>query len=404
MRRVVLTGVGMHTPMGDDPSAVFERILKGEHGCVAMPHWGEIDSLKTSVGAPVPSFDGRHIPRKTRRTMGRVAVLAASAAERAVADANLPPGVLQSGRTGVVVGSTAGSSVAEGEFWTQVHRHTSRGIRSTTFFQGMAHTCAANVALLLGVVGEVFATNSACSSANQAIGLGADRIRMGRSDVVLAGGAEELHHAAAIIFDALGAATRKPDPDQTPRPFQRGRDGIVVGEGAGIVVLESLEHARDRGAKILGEVLGFGTSCDAVHMSSAAPEGMVAAIERCLADAGMSADAVDYVSAHATGTVGGDQAEAEALFRVFGDRPPVSSLKGHLGHTLGACGALETILALQSLHRGIVPSTRGLTDPDVAPIFLPTELLERQVGRVLNTNFAFGGVNSVLLLGHLEAP
>ncbi|MCO4747458.1 MAG: hypothetical protein KC912_21840, partial [Proteobacteria bacterium] len=392
MKRVVITGVGMHSPMGSDPGEVFDAILRGEHGIRRMPEWSEIDELKTCVGAVIPDFSARHIPRKTRRTMGRVALLAVSAAERAAQGAGLDEELLRSQRTAVIVGSTAGSASAERDFWEQVLKKTRRGIRSTLFFQGMAHTCATNVALHLGVVGEVFATNSACSSANQAIGLAADRIRMGRADVVLAGGAEEVHVSAPIIFDALGAATRTVDPDHTPRLFQADRDGIVVGEGAGIVVLESLEHAKARGANILGEILGFGTACDAMHMARAAPQGMVTAIQRCLEDAGVSADEVDHINAHATGTQGGDAAESEALHTVFGDRPSVVSLKGHLGHTLGACGALELILSLESMRRGVVPSTRGLVEPgpSIAPIRLLTEPREERVQRVLKSNFAFG--------------
>lgn len=402
MKRVVITGVGMHSPLGDDPGHALDAVLAGRHGVVPMPEWTRIEGLGTVVGAPVPDFDERCIPRKTRRTMGRVGMLAAAAALRAVAQAGLSEQVLTSGRTAAVVGSTAGSSHAESEFWEQVNRGTSHGIRSTLFFQAMAHTCAANVALMLGIIGEVFATNSACASSNQAIGVGAERIRLGRADVVLAGGAEELHASGAIIFDALGAATHRTDPAQTPRPFQAGRDGIVVGEGAGILVLESLEHARARGARVLGEVLGFGTTCDAVHMANAAPEGMIRAIERCLADAGRTADDVDHVNAHATGTQAGDAAEAQALYHLFGSRPPVASLKGHLGHTLGACGAIESILGLEAMARGVVPATRGLTDPDVAPLNLPTEPLEHPVRCLLKTNFAFGGVNSVLLFGSAE--
>lgn len=397
-RRVVITATALHSPLGSEPGAVFDRVLRGEHGISFRPDWAAIEDLRSHVGAAVPDFDGKAIPRKTRRTMGRVAQLAASAAEEAARRAGLGDEHLHSERTGVIMGSTVGSAEAESSFWGEVNRDNPRGIKGTTFFQCMPHTCAANAALHLGVIGEVFATNSACASSNQAIGLAMDRIRAGRLDIVLAGGAEELHPGGPMLFDALGAATHRTDPDATPTPFQAGRDGIVVGEGAGVLVVEALEHAEARGATVLAEVLGTATRCDAAHMAMAQPDGMERAIRACLADAGLSPDDVDHIDAHATGTRGGDAAEAEALHRVFGDRPTVSSLKGHLGHTLGACGAIEALLAIEAMHRGIAAPTRGLTNPDVAPLNLLQQPREQRMRHVLKTSFAFGGVNSVLLL------
>jgi 3-oxoacyl-[acyl-carrier-protein] synthase II len=404
-RRVVVTGIGLHTPLGDAFEQVFDRIVANATGVVPMPEWAEIDELHTRVGAPVPDFDGKHIPRKIRRTMGRIATLSASAAEQAVRNAGLEPDQLQNGRTAIIVGSTAGSGSAEAEFWNHVlNRKSARGIKSTLFFQGMAHTCAANVALHLGINGELYATNSACSSSNQAIGLAAARIRNGGCDVALAGGAEELHVSGAVIFGALGAATANFNDrhELTPRPFDKDRDGIVVGEGAGIFVLEALEHAQARNAPILAEVLGHGTTCDAYHIASPSPDGMKAAIRVCLDDAGVEPSAVEYINAHATGTTTGDASEAEALYDLFGDAVPVSSSKGHLGHTLGACGVIESAVCVQAMRSGILPGTRNLDTPDVAPIHLLREPENRAVSRVLKTNFAFGGVNSVLLFGRAD--
>jgi len=405
MRRVVVTGIGLHAPLGEDAASLYDAVLAGRTGVVAMPAWSDIDELQSHVGAPVPGFDGQHIPRKARRTMGRVALLAASAAERAVADAGLIAADLPSERTSIVVGSTEGSSEADLEFWGHLAKERSaRGLRSTVFFQAMAHTCAANVALHLGIDGEVLATNSACASSNQAIGLAAHRIRYGQADVALAGGAEELHFSGAVIFDSLGVASRgyNDRPDATPRPFDAARDGIAVGEGAGIFVLEERERALARGATILAEVVGFGTTCDAWHMSNATPRGMVAAIRRCLHDAGVEPSIIDYVNAHATGTRAGDASEAKALYEVFGDQVPVSSSKGHIGHTLGACGVLESAIAVQAMHRGVLPATRNLVEPDVAPIDLVQTPREATATHVLKTSFAFGGVNSVLLFRHPE--
>ncbi len=406
MRRVVVTGIGLHAPLGHDAASLFDAVLADRTGVVAMPEWSEIDALHTRVGAPVVGFDGSSLPRKNRRTMGRVAMLAASAAEAAVAHAGLRAPDLDPSRVAIVVGSTAGSSAAELEFWTHVGvAKSARGVRSTSFFQAMSHTCAANVALHLQIPGEVLATNAACASSNQAIGVAAQRIRHGYADVALAGGAEELHLSGAVVFDALGAASRgyNDRPDATPRPFDAARDGIAVGEGAGIFVLEARDAAIARGATILAEVLGFGTTCDAAHMSSADPAGMIAAIRRCLADAGRAPSEVDYVNAHATGTRSGDHAEAEALYALFGDTVPVSSTKGHLGHTLGACGVLESAVALEAMRRGVMPGTRNLVTPDVAPLRLLKAAEAGHPRFVLKTSFAFGGVNSVLLFAHPDA-
>ena len=401
-RRAVITGVGLHTPLGSDAGAVFDRILANDSGVVAMPEWSAIEGLESRIAAPVLDFTGSHLRRTARRTMGRVALLGASAAAEAARAAGLTEAVLTSERTAVVAGSTSGSSQAMHEFWTDLaHEPTTRGLRATLFFQAMAHTVAANIALLLGIPGELISTNSACASSNQAIGVALERIRLGKADVVLAGGAEELHVSSVIIFDGLGAATRGHNrtPELAPRPFDRRRDGIVVGEGAGILVVEELAHARRRGATILAEVKGYGTTCDAAHMAGARPEGMQRAIERCLADARVPASEVDYINAHATGTTAGDASEAEALHRLFGSSVAISSSKGHLGHTLGACGAIEAAVCLEAMRRGVIPPTRGLEEPDVAALDLLQQPREARMRHVLTTNFAFGGVNSVLMFG-----
>jgi 3-oxoacyl-[acyl-carrier-protein] synthase II len=402
MRRVVITGVGLQTPLGGSLDEVFDALLADRSGVVPMPAWSELDGMRTLVGAPLPNFDGKVIPRKYRRTMGRVAQIAVVASLLAVKDAGLDEATLTGGRTMVVAGSTVGSASAEATFWSHLLiEKNARRLRSTLFFHGMAHTCAANIALMLGVSGEVMATNAACASSTQAIGVAADRIRAGRADVALAGGAEELHISSGVVFQALSAATTaNADPSATPRPFDKGRDGIVVGEGAGIFVLEAREHALARGANIIGEVLGYGTSCDARHMSSPEPAGMVSAIQRCLDDSGAQVGrGIDYVNAHATGTLAGDAAEAIALMRSVGDGVPVSSSKGHLGHLLGGCGVVESAICVAAMQRGIAPATHNLVEPDVAPIMLLKEPLTTKIDVSLNTSFAFGGVNAVLLLG-----
>jgi len=298
-----------------------------------------------------------------------------------------------------------GSNEAEEVFWHHyLETSSTHGLKAAHFLKVMSHTCSTHVAMFLGLTGEAIATNAACASSNQALGTALDRIRHGRADVMLAGGADELHVAAAIVFDVMGGGSRafNDRPQLTPRPFDAQRDGIVVGEGAGILVLEAMDHALARGATILGEVLGYGGTSDAVNMAQPAPDGMETAVRLALADAHIDPQQVDYVCAHATGTPIGDAAEAEALHRIFGDRCPVSSLKGHLGHSLAACGALEAISCVEAMQRGMVPPTRNLEQPDVAPLHLPVQALARPLRHSISTNFAFGGVNTAVVLGRVD--
>ncbi|MCP4809581.1 MAG: beta-ketoacyl-[acyl-carrier-protein] synthase family protein [Proteobacteria bacterium] len=401
MRRVVVTGMGVRSPLGNTPEALFDALLGDNSGVRRFDDWAEIAELGCLVGGKVADFDPKQIPRKYRRSMGRVAMYAVASAVDAVAEAGLTEEHLQGGRLGVTAGSTTGSSGADQQFWEHfISQRSARGIKSTLFFQSMSHTVATNLAMYFNITGEAVSTNAACASSTQAIGTALDRIRAGRADMMLAGGADELHVAAAMTFDAMGGASRgfNDDPGQTPRPFDAGRDGIVVSEGGAILVLEEREHALARGATILAEVLGYAGTSDAVNMASPAPDGMAKAIELALADAGVDASAIDYACAHATGTPIGDEAEAEALHRVLGGDVPVSSLKGHLGHMLGACGGVEAIACILAMQRGVVPFTKNLADPDVAALLLPTAPLERPLSTVLSTNFAFGGVNTALVL------
>ena len=399
--RVVVTGIGLRTPLAHDLDTLFDALLEGRSAVQSCADWKAVAEMSSYVGAPITDFSGREIPRKMRRTMGRLAQFAAASATDAVAQAGLTPEVLASGRVGVAVGSTLGSSAALEDFWRAylLDGHT-RGLKGGLFFQVMSHSAATNVALLLGITGEALACNAACASATQAMVLATERIRAGRADVMLASGADELHPAATLTFDGVGGASRNfnDDPTSTPRPFDAGRDGVVVAEGAGILVLESLVHARARGATILAEVLGGATCCDARHMASPAPEGMARCMRLGLEDAGLASSDIDYVNAHATGTKVGDASEAEALFDVFASDVPVSSIKGHLGHMQGACGAVEAAVCVAAMRRGVVPHTINLDQPDVVGLDLPVTPREAALGCVMSSNFAFGGVNTCIVL------
>ncbi len=402
MKRVVITGTGLVTCLGQDVEKVWSAVLKGESGVRVHPEFADVDGLRVRIAAPVLDFEPQKIPRKFRRSMSKMAMFAASAAQDAFDQAKFPMETLSSGRVGIVAGSTTGSPEAMREFFAEfVQHHSIRQVSSTMFLRVMSHTVPAHLALVFGITGPVHSPSCACAVSNQAIGIALDMIRSGRVDAVLCGGADEISVLGIATFDVVNAACRgyEDDPGARPAPFESSRDGVVIGEGASMLVLESLEHAQARGATILAEVLGYGESCDASHMSSPEATGMQAAMERALRDAQRSPQEIDYVCAHATGTQVGDATEAEATWRVFGEAVPVSSLKGHFGHTLAACGGLEAVLCVLAMRDGWVPATRNLRETDVAPVQLPREPMRRQLNNIVSNNFAFGGINASLVLG-----
>lgn len=400
-RRVVVTGMGVASPIGNDPAALLASLRAGRTGVVAMPEWERYAGLHTRLGAPVTDLPLRY-PRKKVRTMGRVAKLALHATEQALAQSGLDPELVASGACGISYGSTHGSSSAMGESMGRLFREdTFEGLVSSAFFKFMSHTVAANLAIYFGVRGRVYTTCSACTSGSQGIGYGFDAIRHGHHDVMICGGAEELHPIHAGVFDVMFATSTRynDDPERAPRPYDAGRDGLVVGEGAGTLVLESLEHATARGAPILGEIVGYGTNCDGMHAAAPSEDGMAGAIALALADAELDPGEIDYINGHGTATDLGDVAETRATRRVFERDVPISSTKSYMGHTLGACGAIESVICLLGLRHGFVPPTRNLSnvDPRCASLDYVTEPRDVPLRLAMNNNFAFGGINTSLI-------
>jgi len=401
-RRVVVTGTAGICPLGTDWAQTRAALLEGRSGIAICPAYDEVEGLQTRLAAAVPDFVAE-IPRRKLRSMGRVSQLAAYVTDRALRQAGLHDAeTLGSGRVGIAYGSTSGSPPAIETYAKQIGvYHTLHGITAAQFVRLMSHTCAANLAQMLEVRGRVLPTCSACTSGSQGIGFAYEAIKWGLQDVMITGGAEELHVICTAVFDILKAtSTRNDAPTATPRPFDRDRDGLVVGEGAATLILESLEHARARGAEILAEVIGFATNGNGAHMVNPDPEEMARVQRLALADAGITAEDIDYVSAHATATEVGDLAEARATHDVFGDRVPISSLKGHMGHTLGACGALEAWVAVHQLREGWLPPTLNLehVDPECARLDHVREVRESSPRTIMTNNYAFGGVNASLIL------
>lgn len=403
-RRVVITGIGLASPIGHDLDAVSAALRAGAHGVVTRPDWARIRGLETRLAAEVRGLSLDGFPRKKVRSMGRVGLLSLYATERAIDDAGLDRDALGSGREGVAYGSTHGSSEALEAFCRKLFSTDSLdGISGSAYLKFMSHTCVANLAQFYGIRGRVVSTCAACVSGSVAIGTGYELVRAGVQDVMLCGGAEEVHFVPAAVFDTMFATSRgyNDRPDASPRPFDADRDGLVIGEGAGTLVLEPYERAVARGATIHAEVLGYGSSCDGTHVTSPSAEGMRLAMRLALEDAGVDPSAVQYVNAHATATEVGDIAESEATHGVFGAGVPVSSTKGHTGHTLGACGALEAAFCVAAMRDGFIPPTRNLArvDPRCAPLdYVMGAPRAARTSVVMSNNFAFGGMNTSLIL------
>ena len=302
-------------------------------------------------------------------------------------------------------GSSFGSPDAVLGFYELKKDGASRHLNATSYIQMMGHTTAVNIGLFFGVTGRIIPTSSACTSGSMGIGYAFEAIRWGRAEVMIAGGAEELDITDSAVFDTLYATSIRNDhPEATPRPFDRDRDGLVIGEGAATLILEDYDHARARGARPLAEIVGFGCNSDGNHVTQPQARTMAVALQLSLQDAGLPAEAIGFVSGHGTATEWGDLAEAEATSQVLGAKAPIHSLKGHFGHSLGACGAIEAWLGIEMMRDGWFCPTANLTTVDercaaldyvmAAPRCLEADYL-------MSNNFAFGGINTSLIIKRL---
>lgn len=403
-RRVVITGMAGVTAFGDNWESVSMGLRSGKNAVRKMPEWQVYDGLHTLLGAPIDDFHlPEHYTRKRIRSMGRVSLLSTRATELALTQAGLLDNpVLTNGQTGIAYGSSTGSTGPVSEFATMLTEKHTNNITGTTYVQMMPHTTAVNTGLFFGLRGRVIPTSSACTSGSQAIGYAWEAIRHGYQTVMVAGGAEELCPSEAAVFDTLFATSQRNDtPALTPSPFDKHRDGLVIGEGAGTLILEELDHALARGATIYGEIIGFATNCDAAHITQPQKETMQLCIEQALHMAGLSARDIGYISAHGTATDRGDIAESQATAAVFGARTPTSSLKSYFGHTLGACGALEAWMSLKMMDEGWFAPTLNLKEPD--PECGELDYIMGEPRRIdcefiQSNNFAFGGINTSLVI------
>lgn len=404
MKRVVVTGMGAITALGNDWASFRTGLLNGENAVVHMPEWEAFEGLNTRLAAPIqPTFKRpSHYSRKDVRSMSQVSVMATRATEVALEAAGLLDDPrLKDGRCGVAYGSSTGATEEMIVFGNMLANHDMTGINATTYIKSMAHTTAVNVGVYFGLKGRMYTTSSACTSASQAIGYAYEAIKYGKQQIMVAGGAEALCPSEAVVFDTLYAtSTHNDQPKHTPRPFDRQRDGLVIGEGAGTFVLEELEHAQARGATIYAELVGFGSNTDGAHVTQPTAATMEIAIRQALQDANLEPAQIGYVNAHGTATERGDIAESQATAKVFGEHMPISSLKSYLGHTLGACGAIEAWASIEMMHEGWFAPTLNLTevDPECGALdYIVDTPKSLQTDLIMSNNFAFGGINTSLI-------
>jgi 3-oxoacyl-[acyl-carrier-protein] synthase II len=396
MSRIAVTGIGLVTPIGSGRDQVWDGLLAGKSGFAPV---GSFDASRFNahLGAEVRGFD----PAPWVRTLdpgrlGRASQLAIAAAHMALLDAGIDDGSVDSTRAGVAMGTTSGEPREVERFNDRYLAGEMAGLGPD--FMGLypCHMIAAHVAREVGFGGPVSMIPTACAAGNYAIAHAFGLLRDGKADVMLAGGADAFSRITYAGFSRLGAIA----PERC-QPFDRNRKGMIPGEGAGVLVLEPLERARSRGARVYAEVAGYGLSCDAHHMTAAHPaaDGAARAMEKALADAGIGAADVSYISAHGTGTPTNDRLEILAVQRVFGEatRTPMSSIKSMIGHTMGAASAIEAAVCSLAVSTGRIPPTMNLEEPDGDLDYVPNQAREHDVRVAMNNAYAFGGNNASVI-------
>jgi 3-oxoacyl-[acyl-carrier-protein] synthase II len=400
-KRIAVTGGGVVSALGSRWTDIQARLRVFKNCVRRMDAWDVYDGMNTQLAAPVdipiPGY-----PRKKIRGMGRVALLALAATDSALSMAGLADSPeLSGGRVGVAYGSSMGSVDPLMDFHSMLVLKNMQKMSGTTYIRSMPHTCAANIEVFYGLTGRLITSNTACTSGSMAIGLAFEIISEGKQDIMIAGGAEELNEVDAAIFDTLFAAsTRNDEPELTPAAYDISRDGLVVGEGAGTLILEEYGHALSRGAKIYAELVGFGSNTDGTHITQPNRETMGEAMKLALRDAELESEAVGYVNTHGTATSAGDIAESWATHDVFHRAVPASTLKSYIGHTLGACGAIEAWISINMMNDLWFIPNLNLREPDprCAPLdYLTGEGRNIDAQYIMSNNFAFGGINTSLV-------
>lgn len=406
MRRVVVTGMGIVSPIGNNVDEVTDSLRKGRSGISHSEEYAEMGFRSHVHGAPKIDMDDK-IDRKLRRFMGEGAAYCYVAMDEAIRDAGLTDADVTNERTGLVVGSGGPSTSALVQAADTAREKGAKRIGPYAVPKAMCSTISANMSTAFHMRGLSYSISSACSTSAHCIGNGAELIQWGKQDVVLAGGAEELHWTLTVLFDAMGALSSRYNdaPEKASRPFDADRDGFVIAGGSGVVVLEELEHAKARGAKIYGEIVGYGATSDGVDMVAPSGEGA----RRCMKMAmeGLGNTKVDYINAHGTSTPVGDMTELKAVQEVFGaHKPKISSTKSLTGHSQGATGAHEAIYSLIMLKNRFIAASANVDnlDPEAGDADVVRSLIEdADLNCVISNSFGFGGTNATLAFKRYEA-
>jgi 3-oxoacyl-[acyl-carrier-protein] synthase II len=401
INRVVVTGGSVITPIGHDWHTIEKQLKQKKSGIKRMAEWEKYKRLNTKLAAPI-EWTTPEYPRKKTRGMGKVALIAVHSSEKALIDAGLVDSpILVKGESGVSYGSSTGNVDALLDFYSMLTTNDIQGITATTYIRSMPQTCAVNIAVFFGLTGRLLTSNTACTAGSLAIGLGFEAIKYGQQKVMICGGAEELNPTGSAVFDTLFATSVKNDtPQLTPRPFDKDRDGLVIGEGAGTIILEELNHALKRGVHIYAELVGFGTNTDGKHITQPDKRTMEIALRKALKSADLDPGQIDYVNGHGTATQHGDIAESHATYNCFKRSIPINSQKSYIGHTLGACGAIESWLAINMMNNNWFAPNINLdnVDPACAPLdYITGEGRAIEAQYIMCNNFAFGGINTSLI-------
>lgn len=405
-RRVVITECAAITPIGRTKKEIVQNLINGKSGVKKMRDDGLLsEHIQSGVFGTVDYPIEYDFERKYRKTMGPVAFYACRTAKDVLEKAGLDQDFISSGRLGVAFGSTHGSPSVQRDIYKTFYSHSKSEfstIGAVDYLKSMVHTTAVNITKMFGITGRVISSSTACTTSSQSIGFGYEMVKFGMQDAMLCGGADEYDTTTVAVFDNLLACSTgfNDTPHLTPRPFDNQRDGLVVGEGAGAVLLEEYEFAKKRGANILGEIIGFSCNNNGGDLILPNINGISETIRLGLKDARISADSVDLISAHATATKMGDVIEAQAIAKVYGDSPIVTGLKSYMGHTMGSCGVIEMILTLYMMEEGFIAPTLNLDQVDerCAMITHALDLLETDIHIAAVQNFAFGGVNTCLIV------
>ena len=409
-RRVVITAASAITPIGRTKTEIINSLTKGVSGVKRLREDEDlVKFLHSKVFGTVDYDIDYDFKRKHRKTMGPVAYYACQVAKEVLDQAGLEDRFISSGKLGVAFGSIHGSPSTQRGVYKCFYSDSSNkfaAINAVDYLKSMVHTTAVNITKMFGITGRVISSSTACTTSSQSIGFGYETVKYGLQDAMLCGGADEYDTTTVAVFDNLLACSTdfNDEPHRTPRPFDVRRDGLVVGEGAGAVMLESYEFAKKRGATILGEVIGFACNNNGGDMILPNTQGVTDSIRMGIENAAISPEDVDYISAHATATKMGDVVEAQAIHKIYGDKPYVAGLKSYMGHTMAACGAIETVLCLYMMETGFLAPTLNLDEVDSRCEMIRhlTGLREEGIRIATIQNFAFGGVNTTLFIKKAE--